>query len=85
MNQLVNLEKRLENALEKLKLALANKGISGVAENSDEEEEVIKESHHNINDLLKKIKELEKAATNDAKEIDKLVGELKRILETNND
>ena len=85
MNQLVNLEKRLENALEKLKLALANKSISGVAENSDEEEEVIKESHHNINDLLKKIKELEKAATNDAKEIDKLVGELKRILETNND
>ena len=55
------------------------------AENFDEKEEVIIGNHHNIGDLLSKIKKLEKAAENDAEEIDKLVGELEKILEINND
>ena len=85
MNELVNLEKRFENALEKLELALANNNMGKAAENFNEKEEVIKDINHNIDDLLNKIKKLEKAAENDAEEIDKLVRELEKVLETDND
>ena len=40
---------------------------------------------HNIDDLLIKIGNLEKAAKSDAAEIDRLIKKLKEILETNND
>ena len=85
MSELVNLEKRFENALEKLELALANNNISKAAENFNEKEDVIKDIHLNIDDLLNKINKLEKAAENDAEEIDKLVRELEKVLETDND
>ena len=45
----------------------------------------MKGSHHNIDDLLVKIEYLEKAATNDANEIDKLVRKLKEIFELEDD
>ena len=38
-----------------------------------------------MNSLLNKINRLEKAAENDAEEIDKLVRELEKVLETDND
>ena len=38
-----------------------------------------------IGDLLNKINRLEKAAESDAEEIDKLVRELEKVLETDND
>ncbi len=85
MSELVNLEKRFENALEKLELALANNNISKVAEKLNETEEVVKDTNYNIDDLLNKIRKLEKAAENDAGEIDKLVKELEKVLETDND
>ena len=85
MTELVNLEKRFENALEKLELAFANNNISKASENFNEKEEVIKDINYNIDDLLKKIRKLEKAAEDDAEEIDKLVRELEKVLETDND
>ena len=85
MSELVNLEKRFENALEKLELALANSNMGKAAENFNEKEEVSKDINHNIGDLLNKINRLEKAAENDAEEIDKLVRELEKVLETDND
>ena len=85
MSELVNLEKRFENALEKLEVALANNKIGKAAENFNEKEEVIKDTHYNIDDLLNKIAKLEKAAESDAEEIDKLVRELEKVLETDND
>ena len=85
MSELVNLEKRFENALEKLELALANNNISKVVEKLNEKGEVIKDINHYIDDLLNKIRKLEKAAENDAGEIDKLVRELEKVLETDND
>ena len=56
-----------------------------LAENFNEKEEVIKNTHYNIDHLLSKIKKLEKAAESDAEEIDKLVRELEKVLETDND
>ena len=44
-----------------------------------------KKTPHNIDDLLIKIRKLEKAAESDAEEIDRLILKLKKILETNND
>ena len=85
MTQLVNLEKRFENALEKLEHALANKSVSVDSHPIEEKEKVVKEEHSNFDDLLIKIGELEKAAQSDAEEIDKLIEKLKEILETNND
>ena len=85
MSELVNLEKRFENALEKLEVALANNKMGKVAEKLNEKEEVIKNTHYNIDDLLSKIRKLEKAAESDAEEIDKLVRELEKVLETDND
>ena len=85
MSELVNLEKRFENALEKLEVALANNKMGKVAENFNEKEEVIKDTHYSIDDLLNKIRKLEKAAESDAEEIDKLVRELEKVLETDND
>ena len=55
MSELVALEKRFENALEKLELALANNNIVKTAEKFNEKEEVIKDTHHNTDDLLIKI------------------------------
>ena len=85
MSELVNLEKRFENALEKLERALANNKMDKATENFNKKDEVNKDINHNIDDLLNKINRLEKAAKNDAEEIDKLVRELEKVLETDND
>lgn len=85
MNELVNLEKRFENALEKLERALANNKMDKATENFNKKEEANKDINHNIDDLLNKINRLEMAAENDAEEIDKLVRELEKVLETDND
>ena len=85
MTNLVKLEKRFENALEKLELALANKIVSESSSSIHKKDKVVDEKHHNINDLLIKIGELEKAAKSDAEEIDRLVLKLKEILEIEND
>ena len=85
MSELVNLEKRFEKALEKLERALANNKMVKATENFSKKEEVSKDINHNIDDLLNKINRLEKAAENDAEEIDKLVRELEKVLETDND
>ena len=85
MSELVNLEKRFENALEKLERALANTKMDKATENFNKKEEVNKDINHNTDDLLNKINRLEKSAENDAKEIDKLVRELEKVLETDND
>ena len=84
MTQLVKLEKRFEIALEKLELALANKNL-GEASGSIEKDKDLEKTPHNIDDLLIKIRKLEKAAKSDAAEIDRLIKKLKEILETNND
>ncbi len=85
MSELVNLEKRFEKALEKLERALANNKMVKATENFSKKEEVSKDINYNIGDLLNKINRLEKAAENDAEEIDKLVRELEKVLETDND
>ena len=85
MTNLVKLEKRFENALEKLELALANEIVSEGSPSNIENDKVVNEKHHNINTLLIKIRELEKAAKSDAEEIDRLVEKLKEILEIDND
>ena len=86
MSQLVKLEKRFEDAIEKLEFALTNKFMKDeVPDTFDEKKEVSKKNDDNIENLQKKIEHLEKAAKNDAKEIDKLVMKLKEILETEND
>ena len=74
-----------ENAFEKLELALENKNVRKVSNSVDQREKVITDSHYNIDDLLHKVEQLERAAENDAEEIDKLVTKLKKILETGND
>ena len=85
MSELVNLEKRFEKALEKLERALANNKMDKATENFNKKEDVNKNISHNIDDLLNKINRLEKAAEDDAEEIDKLVRELEKVLETDND
>ena len=85
MNQLVKLEKRFERALEKLELALANNNPMKISEERKEKKEIIKESNNNIDDLLVKIAQLERAAKNDADEIDKLVKKLREIFEIEDD
>ena len=85
MTRLVKFEKRFENALEKLELALADKNlveISGSINKKDKDEE---EKSQHIDDLLIKIRKLEKAAESDAEEIDRLVMKMTKILEINND
>ena len=81
MNNLVKLEKRFENVIEKLKLALANNDLERALEGSKENEQTMRESHKNIDELLFKIDTLEKATKSDADEIDKLVRKLKEIFE----
>ena len=85
MTQLVKLEKRFEIALEKLELALANKNSREVSGSIDKKDKDVEIKAHNIDDLLIKIGNLEKAAKSDAAEIDRLIKKLKEILETNND
>ena len=85
MSQLIKLERRFENALEKLELALSKNNLKEDAKNSKKKEAIVKGIHHNIDDLLVKIEYLEKAATNDANEIDKLVRKLKEIFELEDD
>ena len=86
MSQLVKLEKRFEDAIKRLEFALSDKIVSKeVLGGLNEKEKVSKQGHDNIEKLLNKIEYLEKAAENDAKEIDKLISKLKKILETNND
>ena len=81
MSQLVKLEKRFEIALEKLELAFANKDAIKISESPNEKKEIIKENHNNIDVLLTKIAQLERAAKDDADEIDKLVKKLTEIFE----
>ena len=85
MTQLVKLEKRFENALEKLELALANKNLAEVSGSIDKQNKNLEKKSHNIDDLLIKIEKLEMAAKNDAEEIDRLIKKLTKILEANND
>ena len=86
MSQLVKLEKRFEDAIEKLEFALSNKIIrKEVSGSFNEKEEVSKQGHDNTKNLLNKIEFLEKAAKNDAVEIEKLISKLQEILETKND
>ena len=85
MTQLVKLEKRFEIALEKLELALVNKNLGEVSGSIDKKDKDVEIKAHNIDDLLIKIGKLEKAAESDAEEIDKLVRELEKVLETDND
>ncbi len=75
MSQIIKLEKRFEVALEKLERALAEKNLSIQEKN-------LHISNGKIGELLSKIDRLEKAAENDANEIEKLVKKLKVILET---
>ena len=84
MTNLVKLEKRFENALEKLELALANEIVSEGSPSNHEKDKVVNEKH-DINALLIKVGELEKAAKSDAEEIDRLVEKLREILEIDND
>ena len=81
MSQLIKLEKRFENALEKLELALSKNNLKEDTTISKKNEDVEIGSRHNIDELLVKIEYLEKAAKNDANEIDKLVRKLKEIFE----
>ena len=81
MSQLVKLEKRFETVLEKLELAFANKNPTDISESRNKKKEIIKEPHNNIADLLTKIAQLERAAKDDADEIDKLVKKLSEIFE----
>ena len=85
MTQLVKLEKRFEIALEKLELALAKKNLGEVSGRVNKKDKDVEIKAHNIDDLLIKIGNLEKAAKSDAAEIDRLIKKLKEILETNND
>ena len=85
MTQLVKLEKRFEIALEKLELALANNNSVEASGSIGKKDKDVEKNPHNINDLLIKIRKLEKAAESDAEEIDRLIMKLKKILETNND
>ena len=86
MSQLVKLEKRFEDAIEKLEFALTNKIVrKDDLDGLNEKQEVSEQNHDITENLLNKIRHLEKAAKNDAKEIDKLVMKLKEILETDND
>ena len=85
MTQLVKLEKRFEIALEKLELALVNKNLGEVSGSIDKKDKDVEIEAQNIDDLLIKIGNLEKAAKSDAAEIDRLIKKLKEILETNND
>tara|TARA_B100001057_G_C22568150_1_gene840057 strand:+ start:199 stop:456 length:258 start_codon:yes stop_codon:yes gene_type:complete len=85
MSQIIKLEKRFENALEKLELALAKNNLREPSESSKKEEVIMKGSQNNIDDLLEKIDHLEKAAKNDANEIDKLVRKLEEIFELEHD
>ena len=85
MTQLVKLEKRFEIALEKLKLALANKNLVKATGSIDKKDKDVEKIPHNIDDLLIKIGKLEKAAESDAKEIDRLIIKLNKILETDYD
>ena len=81
MSNLVELEKRFENAIERLVLALARNDMEKASESSKEKEQTMIESHDNIDDLLVKIDKLERASKSDANEIDKLVRKLKEIFE----
>ncbi len=85
MSQLIRLEKRFEDVLEKLKLALGKNNVGKFSGTSNKKEVILKGSDYNIDDLLVKIDHLEKAAKNDANEIDKLVGKLKEIFELEDD
>ena len=80
MSQLVKLEKRFEIALEKLELAFANNKPTKISGSPNEKKEIIKENHYKIEDLLTKIAYLERAAKDDADEIDMLVKKLRVIL-----
>ena len=86
MSQLIKLEKRFEDAIKRLELALSDKIVSKEVSGSfNEKEEVSKQGRDNIEKLLNRIAYLEKAAENDAKEIDKLISKLQEILEAKND
>ena len=85
MSQLIKLEKRFESAFEKLELAFSRNKSIKIPDDPKEKKEITKESDNNIDDLLVKIAQLEKATKNDADEIDKLVEKLKEIFEIEDD
>ena len=85
MTQIVKLEKRFENALEKLELALANKISGEISGSINKKHEDMEKNPYNIDELLMKIGKLEKAAKSDAEEIDRLIKKLEKIIEINND
>ena len=85
MTQIVKLEKRFEIALEKIALALTKKNLGEASASIDKKDKDVEKTVHNIDDLLIKIGKLEKAAESDAEEIDKLIMNLRNILEINND
>ena len=86
MSQLVKLEKRFEDAIKRLEFALSDKIVNKEVSGSfNEKEEVSKQGSDNIEKLLNRIAYLEKAAENDAKEIDKLISKLQEILKAKND
>ena len=86
MSQLVKLEKRFEDAIKRLEFVLTDRIVSKEVSGSfNEKEEVSKQGSDNIEKLLNRIEYLEKAAENDAKEIDKLISKLQEILEAKND
>ena len=85
MSQLVKLEKRFESALEKLELAFANNNPVKISDVPKDKKQIIRENDNNIDDLLFKIAQLEKATKNDAEEIDKLVIKLREIFEIEDD
>ena len=81
MSNLVKLEKRFENAIERLELALVSNDFEKASESSKEKEQNMMKSHNNIDDFLVKIDKLEKATKSDADEIDKLIRKLQEIFE----
>ena len=81
MSNLVKLEKRFENAIERLELALMTADLEHTSESSKGKEQSMRESHDNIDELLVKIDKLEKATKSDADEIDELVRKLREIFE----
>ena len=64
---------------------MVNKNLGKVSGSIDKKDKDVEIEAHNVDDLLIKIGNLEKAAKSDAAEIDRLIEKLKEILETNND
>ena len=84
MSEIINLEKRFEVVIEKLEKALTFTERQSPEEAISSKQEKLEDHEYN-RQLLAKIENLEKAAKNDANEIDKLVGKLREIFESDYD